>query len=345
MQFRLSTFLLLFVLLWSSLAIFGPYGIIISVLVVSASICWVNTRMIAFSICSFLLVMLAILLPVISAVRKTASRNNCATAIQMVGLAVKNYEESLHSLPPSHISDSTGRPMYSWRVTVFPYFCDEIAGYDLNQPWDEPRNRRAAEPYTCFACPTNHNAHPPNAPAFANYLAVVGADTIWSSKTPLRLADLASLIRTILLVEVTDSQIPWTAPGDFDVDSPNRPAITPAHAFDNDSFWWTTNGGTHVMTADMRVHFVPCELLDAKKHPETYRIGGFHPEDVEAAWAASPRRINWHNCISLTVWLAAVGALFYRAIGAERNARRDRHNTTPDVTTEEPSQTETERQE
>jgi hypothetical protein len=57
---------------------------------------------------------------------------------------VQHYRSSCDSYPPASILDENGRPMHSWRVLVEPYIESNhfYEHYDLDEPWDGPRNQR-----------------------------------------------------------------------------------------------------------------------------------------------------------------------------------------------------------
>ena len=119
-----------------------------------------------------------------------------------------------------------------------------------------------------------------------------------------------------MLVEVTNSKIPWTAPQDFDVTSPTPLTLSSPQAPDSNFFLSGPRNGTYVATADGAIHFLPAELLDRNKYPDLFKIGGFKPEYLNQVHSKA-RQINWPNCLALSVWLLSIAILFLRASQAK----------------------------
>ena len=121
MQFRLSTLLLLFVVLWSSLAVFGSvFGIIIFTLFLALSVSIARSRNILFGIL-VLLLLHALLWPAVSTPHEVVRRATCCNNMKQLVLALRNYQQANGSFPPAYITDKNGRPMHSWRVLILPF--------------------------------------------------------------------------------------------------------------------------------------------------------------------------------------------------------------------------------
>src|SRR6516225_7607985 len=55
-----------------------------------------------------------------------AARTISSWNLKLIGLAIHNYAEAHHNeLPPAVVTDKVGRPLYSWRVVLLPYFKDD----------------------------------------------------------------------------------------------------------------------------------------------------------------------------------------------------------------------------
>ena len=200
MQFRLSTLFLLFVVLWSSLAVFGGGGIVVFIIVVLTAVSIV--RPVYFLVLFGFLLLLGLLLPAISCAREAARRCACTNNIRQIALALLNYRQANGCFPPAYIVDKNGRPAHSWRVLILPYLEGQTLyqQYNFNEPWDGPNNKKllAGRPPMCFVCPSDGNIRI-SGTACTSYAAVVGADAAWPGKTSGKPTGDPS--QTILLVE------------------------------------------------------------------------------------------------------------------------------------------------
>ena len=122
-QFSLRTLLFLVVVLGSSLAVFGGWGIVIFVLAVGLAIYLRYPRWFRFQGSLLLLLLLAI--PVIDVIgmamawllpafyanshRTTA----CASNLRQIALALQQYHQANGCFPPACIADKNGKPMHS----------------------------------------------------------------------------------------------------------------------------------------------------------------------------------------------------------------------------------------
>lgn len=129
--------------------------------------------------------------------------------------------------PPAYFMDSSGRRVCSWRACVAPYLDWDYGAsgrmYKFAEPWDGPANTLFRSWYDeYYSCPLSA-AESGN----ANYLCVVGGalwplprirDESWTHPSPrsrLEGGMLPSRGKAILLVEVVQSDIPWTKPEDI----------------------------------------------------------------------------------------------------------------------------------
>ena len=161
-------------------------------------------------------VLVAFLIPAIRSARPAARRIQCSHNLEIIALALTQYAEAFHALPPAHTVDALGRPLHSWRTLILPYFdstefCDSI---DLTKPWDDPANAQAlATKVPVFCCP--ELAGPRN---LTTYRAIV---TPGGAFLPDRRQPLAAITdphgATLMLIEVDAGHaIPWMQPADAD---------------------------------------------------------------------------------------------------------------------------------
>lgn len=130
-------------------------------------------------------------------------------------LAVANYHDHHEQFPPAYLADADGRPAHSWRVLVLPYLehANLHQQYAFGEPWDGPNNATLAPqmPRT-FAF---HGEYRPGLTA-TNYLAVVGAETVWPPDGKRSYKDVTDgNSSTILIVENRGTGIHWMEPRDL----------------------------------------------------------------------------------------------------------------------------------
>ena len=227
-QFSLRTLLLLFVVLGSSLAVFGAWGIVVFAFAVGLAI-YVRQVEYLSSLTSLVLVVLCLmcligwLLPAFESVRETARRAACAIHLKQIAAALQAYHQANGCFPPAYIADKNGKPMHSWRVLILPYlgYDNVYKAYDFSQPWDGPKNKPvSALPLLEYACPCGLRTRAAG-DAQTNYVAVVGPNTAWPGEKSRKLgpADFpGGVSNTIMVVEVADSGIAWAEPRDFSLD-------------------------------------------------------------------------------------------------------------------------------
>ena len=245
MPCRLSTLLLLIVVLGSSLAVFGGWvGAVVFLLLAAAAafLTWPSCLVAMLVLLPFV----ALLFPAVHAARDTVYQMSCAKCLTQISLALHNYHQVYGCFPPAYVADKHGKPMHSWRVLVLPYLCQDglYNQYNFREPWDGPNNkkllnRRPNE----YACPSDDKNFLTPGATSTNYVAVVGADAAWQGPTPRKLADIGGKQNeTIMLVEVADVDIPWTEPKDVSLDAPqsasNSIAIISSKHFSDDDFFF-----------------------------------------------------------------------------------------------------------
>jgi type II secretory pathway pseudopilin PulG len=151
--------------------------------------------------------------------REAARRMQCSNNLKQIGLALQNYHDDHHSLPPAYIADSNGKPIHSWRVLILPYL-ERKALYDkysFDEPWDGPNNSKLHDEIVhVFCCPSRPGQQTKTQ---TSYVAVVGASTAWPDDKAISLADIKDgTSNTVVVVEMEKSGIHWMEPRDLNFD-------------------------------------------------------------------------------------------------------------------------------
>jgi hypothetical protein len=129
-------------------------------------------------------------------------------------LAVANYIDNNGHLPPAYQLGPDGRPWHSWRVLILPFIEEDplFKQYRFDEPWNGPNNQLLAS-----RMPRIYTFHHRDKPTTtANYLAVVGSETIWPGATALKWSEIKDgTSHTILFVENDGLGVHWMEPRDL----------------------------------------------------------------------------------------------------------------------------------
>jgi hypothetical protein len=190
---------------------------------------------------------LAVLVPIY---RWQSRRAHAMNNLRQIVVALHNYHDVFGTFPPAYVCDSSGAPAHSWRTLIYPYFDGSPLPYQLAEPWNGPNNAQIAK-QTPLSFRLRHDRS--TADGMTNYVAIVGPDTMWPGDKPLKLQDTTDgTSYTILIVEITNSDIPWTAPRDLPVEE-FEAWLDPMH---EPQIGFEIEGG-FIACADGSVHYVP----------------------------------------------------------------------------------------
>jgi prepilin-type processing-associated H-X9-DG protein len=324
---RLYTLLLVLVVAWSSCAVFGLLGVSVCALIFMCALIFAGRWRTSLLVGLFLVaIVFALLLPAMITARESGRRAQCMNNLRNIGLALLNYEAINKCFPPAYLADKNGKLMHSWRVLILPYLerKDMYEQYTFNEPWDGPNNRKLlAHRPNIFACPGDINAWEGDAKT-TSYVAVVGKNALWRAENPRSLNDVCAskggASGTVMLVEVANSGINWTEPRDFSLDDlaaaaprDSVPVIRGPHMRSNGYFYHDTPAGANVAFVDGHESFLPTNNLTPDRLSKLFAIGGCNDEGILPAVETEDLRIDWFNCIALTVWIVSVVLLLYRS--------------------------------
>ncbi len=318
MQYRLSTLLLAFVVVWASLAVFGVAGGIVAaaiLLVIAAVVRRPGARKsprlgwIAFLVGFFLL---ALLLPAIHIVVDGFGRAGCLRNIAHIGMALSQYEHSNGRLPPAVVTDKQGNAMHSWRTLVMPFILGNASylAYNFGEPWNGPNNSKSAVPEAwIWRCPADPAIE---GRPMTSYVAVTGPGTVWDDH------GCTGEYRSVAVVEVVNSNINWMEPKDLTLEEACRGvgdgsglSISSHHLISGGFFFQDEVSGAYAVLSNGFPCFIPAGLP-----PDTFR-GLFTGEQdarrvCEEFQPVHRHRINWTNCTALAVLILSYAVLLFR---------------------------------
>ena len=161
-------------------------------------------------------------LPAVQRIRGESLRMQAMNNMKQIGLAMHIHHDSYNHLPPAAITDKkTGKPLLSWRVAILPYIEQQALyqQFKLDEPWDSPANKKAAE--TMPQVYADPRASAP--PGMTYYKAFTGKDAMFPADGKGRKFSqvLDGLSNTVMVVSGGDP-VNWAKPDDitFDPDKP-----------------------------------------------------------------------------------------------------------------------------
>ena len=189
----------------------------------------------------------ALLLPATRTAREPARRSQCKNNLKQIGLALHNYYDEHHALPPAYTVDEDGKRLHSWRTLILPYL-DQKPLYDkidLTKAWDDPANAEAFKSTIyCYSCPSFDGPQ-----INTTYLAVVTSNSCLRPAESRLLSEIKDgTSNTLMVVEAdTERAVHWMSPNDADESMILEVAPTSKLAH---------TGGIHVLFADGSVRFL-----------------------------------------------------------------------------------------
>jgi hypothetical protein len=334
LRFTLQDLLLLFVLVWSALAVFGLWGLAVAgalLLVVAYvrtgswhEIGWLEIGCVILAI----LVVPALLSSAVRTPRGPHYRTYCMNNLHQLAVALLSYHQDHHRFPPAYTLGPDGTPWHSWRVLILPYLGEKALydQYDFDEPWNGPNNSRLAAQLSeiyVYSCPSDAKAQSNQC---TDYFAVLGPNAAWPGD---RAASKANFIdglgRTILIVESTGRGVHWMEPKDLSFEEAaagigpvGGPGLSSAHVVPGGLFHHDVPG-MNVAFAGGSVH-----TLSQSTPPETLRAlltraGG----DMAPGVPLIVHPLNWTRIVGLSTLGVSVLLLTFRPqLGALFRRRR-----------------------
>lgn len=195
--------------------------------------------------------------------KEAARRSACTNNLKNIGVALREYRDKFGTLPPRYVADKTGKPLYSWRVLLLPYLHEEdlYRQFHLDEAWDGPHNKPLLEGIPeVYRCRTHGTISKNTDATSSHYSAAYGKDCAFEEGNPVLWDEITDdPSQTLLVLEVSDADIPWTAP--IDVKFADHPTPGDRNGYSSDHV-----GGLHVLFADGESRF-----LSENTDPETFR--------------------------------------------------------------------------
>ncbi len=183
----------------------------------------------------------------------------CMNNLQRIAKALNNYAAQYGTYPPAIVKDSTGQPMYSWRVLLLPFLGEEhlYAQYDFDHAWNSPQNAMLmAQCPQVFRSPADMRKFSSS----SSYMLITGAGTVFppsGSLSPEQIRD--GVKTTLLVVEVCPPVFDWTEPVDIDFSKLNKGVgIKAINAIGGNHV-----GGATAVFADGRAVWLPADTSPA----------------------------------------------------------------------------------
>jgi prepilin-type processing-associated H-X9-DG protein len=145
----------------------------------------------------------------------------CLNNLREIGAALTLYDARYGHLPHAYAADADGKPLFSWRGILLNEIgrADFAANLHAAEAWNGAQNRRISNAWlSLYECPSDI----PYENSTTSYFAVVGAHTAWPTSGQYVSLDYIArhkgLNKTILLIEVHQSNINWLDPRDITID-------------------------------------------------------------------------------------------------------------------------------
>ena len=173
-------------------------------------------------IAGIILVLIGLLMPATKTAKTSGHRERSSNNLRGIGIALLNYHDTYGTFPPTVVTDSDGRPLYSWRVLLLPFLEEPrdqalYDQFDLSQAWDSETNQPLVEQMPeVYTSPFLRRAE---FPGMTTYLAVVDPEGKRTFLLPQEGRSLDEVPcgtgNVVMVVEFIDHPVIWTKPEDI----------------------------------------------------------------------------------------------------------------------------------
>lgn len=145
--------------------------------------------------------------------REAACQSNCTGNLSTIDAILSRFEQKFGHYPPVVVTDDDGVPIHSWRLLLARFeYPEEFEGYKMDEPWDSQNNLTFAKKIPAFfRCGNDSNLA--SRRLETSYVALTG---ITYAKHDLE-KDGERDLSHFIVVEVSESGVPWTKPTDLNI--------------------------------------------------------------------------------------------------------------------------------
>lgn len=228
------------------------------------------------------LILPALLLPAIQAARNAARGAGSVFNMVQIGAAMHTKADETNTFPAQYTLDAQGNPGSSWRVQLLPYLDrkDAFQLYHFDEPWNSPGNTQAlAVIPTQFVNPLDDSSRSMTKRR-VGYLGVAGPGFVFDGDKPCKREDVKDgLENTIMVVDVTDSDVEFAEPRDLTWDE----FLARYQADDVGG----DHRGFHALMADGNAYLIPYGL-DERTLQAYFTIAGDEKVPPPASYRSRP---------------------------------------------------------
>ncbi len=171
-----------------------------------------------FLLCAGVLV--ALLMPAITAANTAAQRMSTSNDMKQIGLAMHNYHDTFQQLPPAYVTDSDGEPASSWRVSLLPFIEAQPLWdrWSSGDAWDGPANAALlSETPAAYRAVSEPDVGPHSGEC--HVFAIRDPRSLFPSDEKIHFRDVTDgLSNTVAFVYLPERSVPWSAPQDISLD-------------------------------------------------------------------------------------------------------------------------------
>jgi hypothetical protein len=181
-----------------------------------------------------------------------------------MGLAMHNYFDTHHQLPPAAVCGPDGTPLLSWRVLILPFIEQDplYRQFHLDEPWDSPHNIELVNQMPPVFGPYRNKR---TYDGMTYFRAIVGPGAAFEGCKGLKFSDFKDGTSNTMLIAEAWDPVPWTKPEELVYD-PNGPLPRFGGIIQDGTF--------RALFADGSVHTIKKEVREESIRALITRDGG-----------------------------------------------------------------------